>query len=49
MASEEGQALLKELGVEGDYEGIGNVILGYPEGELPEARPRKETFAYFVK
>ena len=49
MATDEGQALLKELGVEGDYEGIGNLILGYPEGELPQARPRKEEFAYWVK
>lgn len=28
--SEEGKQILKELGIEGNYEGIGHVILGYP-------------------
>ena len=32
--SEEGKALLKEWGVEGDYEGVGNCIIGYPDMEL---------------
>ena len=27
--SEEGKAILKDLGIEGDYEGIGHLILGY--------------------
>ena len=44
----EGKALLKELGIEGDYEGIGHVILGYSDGPEPEAAPRKENYAYFV-
>lgn len=47
--SEEGKALLKELGIEGEYEGIGNCILGYPEGELPEAKPRKDNYIYYIK
>lgn len=40
--SPEGKELLKKWGIEGDYEGIGNVILGYglPEG-IREAAPRK--------
>lgn len=33
---------LKKLGVNGDYEGIGNCILGYCKGEYPEARERAE-------
>lgn len=37
----EGKAILAELGVEGDYEGIGHCILGYP-AELPEPKPRRE-------
>ncbi|XCP83674.1 nitroreductase [Roseburia hominis] len=43
--SEEGKQLLKKWGVDGDYEGIGNVILGYglPEG-IKEAAPRKEGY-----
>ena len=38
----EWQELLRSLGVEGEYEGIANCILGYPEGELPPAKPRRE-------
>lgn len=46
--TEEGKAILEELGIEGDYEGIGHCILGYPEGEYPEASPRKENWVYFI-
>jgi len=45
---EEGKAILKSLGIYGDYEGIGNCILGYPDCELPKALPRKENFIYYV-
>lgn len=50
MRSEKGQELLKKWGLEGDYEGIGNVILGYglPEG-IREAAPRKEGYIIRVK
>lgn len=43
--SAEGKALLDKWGVQGDYEGIGNVILGYglPEG-VKEAAPRKDDY-----
>lgn len=47
--SEEGKALLKEWGIEGDYEGIGNCILGYPAGEYPSPAPRKEGYVRFIK
>ncbi len=46
--SEEGKAILKELGIEGEYEGIGHVILGYPDGEEPQAKPRKENWVYSI-
>ena len=39
--SEEGKALLKALGIQGDYEGIGHCVVGYIEGEEPEAKERK--------
>ena len=39
--SPEGKAILAELGIEGDYEGIGHCILGYP-AETPEAKPRND-------
>ena len=45
----EGKALLKKLGIEGEYEGIGNCIVGYPEGELPKIKPRKENRVYYVE
>ena len=46
--SEEGKELLKKLGIEGDYEGIGHCILGYPEGEARPAAPRKADYIYKI-
>ena len=46
--SEEGKALLKEWGIEGNYEGIGNCIIGYPDQEV-ETKPRKDNYVYYVK
>ncbi len=46
--SEEGKALLKEWGVEGDYVGVGHCILGYRDCGLPQAKPRKENYVYRV-
>ena len=40
----EGKALLKEWGIEGDYEGIGNCIIGYSAQETPQAKPRKPDY-----
>lgn len=45
--SERGKEILKSLGIEGDYEGIGNCIIGYPD-EQKEAKPRKENYIYYV-
>ena len=44
----EGKEILKSLGIEGDYEGIGHYILGYTDGEEPQAGPRKENRVYWV-
>ena len=44
--SEEGKAILKELGIEGDYEGIGHLILGYAAKPLPDPKPRKANYVY---
>lgn len=43
--TDKGKELLRSWGIEGDYEGIGNVILGYglPEGKK-EAAPRKDNY-----
>jgi len=34
--------LLAKLGLEGEWEGIGHCAIGYAEGDLPKAAPRKE-------
>ena len=47
--SEEGQEILRMLGIEGDYEGIGHCILGYADGSAPHAAPRKANYAYYVE
>lgn len=48
--SDEGKAILAELGIEGDYEGIGHCILGYPEeGGFRLAAPRKENYVYWAE
>ena len=39
--SDEGKALLKEWGIKGDYEGIGNCIIGYPAQGLPAPKAVK--------
>lgn len=45
--TEEGKKLLSRLGIEGNYEGIGNCIVGYPETE-GTVKPRKEGYIYKV-
>ena len=40
--TEWGKELLKSLGVEEEYEGIGHCALGYADGEYPQAAERKE-------
>lgn len=47
--SPEGKALLAEWGLEGDYEGIGNCIIGYPDGPIPEPKPRKADYIHWVE
>lgn len=44
----EWKEFLKELGIEGDYEGIGHCVVGYPD-ITPETKPRKENYVYFVE
>lgn len=49
MAQPEWQEWIKSLGLEGEYEGIGNLVLGYCDGEFPGEKPRKEGRVVFVK
>lgn len=46
--SPEGKSLLEKWGIQGDYVGVGNCILGYAKGEIPAAKPRKENYIYRV-
>lgn len=41
----EGKEILKKAGIQGDYAGVGHVILGYPDMS-PKAAPRKEHYIY---
>jgi nitroreductase len=47
--SEEGREILRSLGIEGNYEGIGHCILGYADCEEPAAAPRKENYVYWCE
>ena len=47
--SDEFKALLAELGIEGDYEGIGHCALGYIEGELSRGAARKEGRVFWAE
>ena len=47
--SEFGKQILKDLGIEDEYEGIGNCALGYRDGEVPEPLPRKDNYVYYIK
>ena len=45
--TDEGKELMKKWGLTNDYEGIGNIALGYRNGELPTAAKRKENYIIY--
>lgn len=45
--TDEGKQILQDLGINGDYEGIGNCIIGYSDIE-PITQPRKENYIYRI-
>ena len=47
--SEYGRQLLKRLGITGNYEGIGHLVLGYADTEKKSAEPRKENYTYYIE
>lgn len=48
--SDEGKALLRQWGIDGDYEGIGHCVIGYPaEGQPKAAKPRKPDYVRWVR
>lgn len=44
----DGKNILKSLGIDGNYEGIGHLILGYADGEKEPATPRKDNYVYYI-
>lgn len=49
FATEEGKELMKQWGLPEGLMGVGALSLGYPEGELASAKPRKEGYARIIK
>ena len=47
--SEEGKQILRDLGIEGEYIGIGHLALGYTNQPIPEPKPRKADYIYWAK
>lgn len=45
----EWQEWLKSIEIEGDYEGVGNCVLGYVDGDYPAVPPRKENRVFYVE
>ena len=43
------QQLLKKLGVEGEWEGIGHCAVGYIDGEAPKAAKRKDNRVFWIE
>lgn len=44
--TEYGKSLLQRLGIEGNYEGIGHLVLGYPAKEPVQPAKRKDNYIY---
>lgn len=49
FTSDEGKKILKDLGIDGDYEGIGNLVIGYDDNGKREKSARKDNYIYRVK
>ncbi len=47
--SEEGKAILKELGIEGNWEGIGHCAIGFADVENPAAPARKSGRVFWAE
>ena len=46
--SEEGKEILKSLGINGNYEGIGHCVLGYADCDEPTPTKRKDDYVYYI-
>lgn len=43
------QKLLTDLGIEGEWEGIGHCAVGYVDGEIPKAAKRREGRVFWIE
>lgn len=43
-----GQQLLRDLKIEGEWEGIGHCVLGYSDGDYPATPERKEDWVHYI-
>lgn len=47
--SPEGRQILRDLGIEGEYIGIGHLALGYTTQPIPDPKPRKADWIHWAK
>lgn len=47
--SDFGKQILKDLGITGNYEGIGHCAIGYKAAEPNSPAPRKDNYVYYIK
>lgn len=46
---EDYKSLLAQLGISGEWVGVGHCAVGYPEGEIPKAAPRKDGRVFWAE
>ena len=47
--TDEGKQILKDAGIEGEYEGIGNLVVGYLNGEKKAAPQIKDNYITWIE
>jgi nitroreductase len=46
---EYGRGLIRSLGIDDNYEGIGSCIVGFPDMDIKNDIPRKDNYVYYVE
>lgn len=49
MNTEYGRKLVRDAGFGDEYEGIGNLVLGYRDGDLPDPKDRRDGRVAYIK
>jgi len=47
--TDECRQLLADLGIEGEWEGIGHCAVGYPDCDIPAPAPRNEGRVFWIE